>query len=78
MDSGKQLITEGELLKDIGEPVFDEEVSDGIDEDLVYGDTGEALVFPKSLLIPKQEVMEDWRQRNISIPRAPLVGKSAN
>jgi hypothetical protein len=77
LDSGKQLITEGEL-KDIGEPVFDEEVNDGIDEDLVYGDTGEALVIPKSQLIPKQEVMEDWLQRNISIPCAPLVGKSAN
>lgn len=52
-------MTEGELLKDIGEPVFDEEVNDGIDEDLVFGDTGEALVIRKSLLTPKQEVEED-------------------
>lgn len=64
-----------EIHEDIGEPIFDEEVDEECSEDFVYGNIGEALVIHKSLLMPKQEIKEDWLRRNIFHTTCTIGGK---
>ncbi|KAA8522646.1 hypothetical protein F0562_012994 [Nyssa sinensis] len=54
------------------EPVFDD---DDDDEDLVYGDVGESLVIQKNLLLPKEEVKEDWLRNNLFHTTCTIEGK---
>ncbi|XP_068645184.1 uncharacterized protein [Aristolochia californica] len=61
---GKNLLIEEDVVdepEELGEPVYD----DAEDEEVLYGDGHETLVFYKSLLTPKGDSRDDWLRTNV-------------
>ncbi|XP_077246136.1 uncharacterized protein LOC143886018 [Tasmannia lanceolata] len=74
----KQLMIEdvGDAEVDgIGDATYDEEEDEVDGDELVYGDTGEALMIRKTLLGPKQDVDEDWLRSNLFYTTCTIGGK---